>query len=140
MRRGVGRCVDMHQGTSDVGFNASKDKFATALRSYLVRNQGNHGGDFAGGACYSDNQIVLNSAKVGPVLKDFNVYHTISCEYEPWQIPTERHMRMLQEPMRVKHERGGAGEGVLPVLRRVSSLWGDKLPAYARQGCWTNVC
>eukprot|EP00965_Chrysotila_dentata_P154728 5112552-Pleurochrysis_carterae.AAC.1 len=38
----------MHQGTSDVGFIASKDKFPTALRSYLVRNQVNHGCDFAG--------------------------------------------------------------------------------------------
>eukprot|EP00965_Chrysotila_dentata_P217622 6190119-Pleurochrysis_carterae.AAC.1 len=30
----------MHQGTSDVGFIVSKEKFPTALRSYLLRNQG----------------------------------------------------------------------------------------------------
>eukprot|EP00965_Chrysotila_dentata_P099355 3284674-Pleurochrysis_carterae.AAC.1 len=59
----------------------------------------------------ADNEIVLNSAKVGLVLKDFDMYqHTNSCEYEPWQNPTERHMRMLQEPLRVMHERGDAGE------------------------------
>eukprot|EP00965_Chrysotila_dentata_P256700 6212633-Pleurochrysis_carterae.AAC.3 len=38
------------------------------------------------------------------------MYSTNGCEYEPWQNPTERHMRTLQEPMRVMHERGGAGE------------------------------
>eukprot|EP00965_Chrysotila_dentata_P238511 6202553-Pleurochrysis_carterae.AAC.5 len=42
----------------------------------------------------SDNEIVLNSAKVGLVLKDFDMYHTNSCEYEPWKNPTERNMRI----------------------------------------------
>eukprot|EP00965_Chrysotila_dentata_P026222 869643-Pleurochrysis_carterae.AAC.3 len=52
----------MHQqGTSDVGFIASKDEFPTALRSYSVRN---YGCDFAGGALYSDNEIVLSSDKL----------------------------------------------------------------------------
>eukprot|EP00965_Chrysotila_dentata_P143380 4737487-Pleurochrysis_carterae.AAC.3 len=79
--------------------------------SYLVRNQGNHGCNFDIGALYNDNEIVLNSAKVDSILKDFDMlYHINSCKYEPWQNPTERHMRKLQEPMRVMHERGGAGE------------------------------
>eukprot|EP00965_Chrysotila_dentata_P094917 3139190-Pleurochrysis_carterae.AAC.3 len=102
--------LDMHQGTSNVRFIASKDKFPTALRSYLVRNQGNYDCDLAGGALYSDNEIVLNSEKGSLVLKDFEMYHTNSCEYEPWQNPTKRHMPTLQEPMRGMHERGSAGK------------------------------
>eukprot|EP00965_Chrysotila_dentata_P255811 6212347-Pleurochrysis_carterae.AAC.4 len=73
----------MHQSTNNVGFIASKDKFPTAQRSYLVRNQGNHGCHFAGGSLYRDNEIVLNSAKIGLVLKEFDMYHTNCCQYEP---------------------------------------------------------
>eukprot|EP00965_Chrysotila_dentata_P039317 1307059-Pleurochrysis_carterae.AAC.1 len=54
------------------------------------------------------SETVLNSAQGGLGLKDFDVYHTNSCEYELWQNPTARHRRTLQEPMRVMHERGGA--------------------------------
>eukprot|EP00965_Chrysotila_dentata_P199752 6179568-Pleurochrysis_carterae.AAC.3 len=48
-------------------------------------------------------------AKVGLVLKDFDMCRTSSFEYEPWPNPTKRHIT-LQEPMRGMHEHGGAGE------------------------------
>eukprot|EP00965_Chrysotila_dentata_P153971 5089420-Pleurochrysis_carterae.AAC.1 len=101
--------LDMHQAPATLASSHPRTtSYTTALRSYLVRN---HCCEFADGALYGDNDIVLNSAKVGLVLKDFEMYHTNSCEYQPWQNPTERHMRTLQESMRVMHERaGGAGE------------------------------
>eukprot|EP00965_Chrysotila_dentata_P192187 6175030-Pleurochrysis_carterae.AAC.1 len=76
----------MHQGTSDVGFVAFKDKFphhAALLPCAQPWQPWQH-------LCwrrvlYSDNEIVLNSAKVALVLKDVDMYHTNSCEYEPWQ-------------------------------------------------------
>eukprot|EP00965_Chrysotila_dentata_P208029 6184470-Pleurochrysis_carterae.AAC.2 len=52
----------------------------------------------------------LTAPMPGFVFKDFDMYHTNSCEYEPWSNPTERHMRTLREPMRMVHKRGGAGE------------------------------
>eukprot|EP00965_Chrysotila_dentata_P056781 1884307-Pleurochrysis_carterae.AAC.1 len=99
--------LDMRQGTSEVGFIASKDKFPTALRSY---KRGNDGCDFAGGALDSDNEIVLNSTNVGLVLKDFDTYHSHQQLRVRAVHPTKRHMRTLREPMRVMHERGGACE------------------------------
>ena len=101
--------IDLHTGTTDVDFMPSKDKFPKMLRSYVVRNQGVNGADFRGGTMYCDNEKVLNSAKVEIVLEEFDMHGKNSAEYEPWGNPAERTMRTLQEPMRIMHERGGAG-------------------------------
>ena len=101
--------VDVHQGTTDVAFLASKDKYPAALRSYVTRNQGNYGCDFRGGALYRDSEPVLNSGAVNVVLREFDMESKNSAEYEPWTNPTERTMRTLQEPMRVMMARGHAG-------------------------------
>ena len=102
--------IDLHQGTTDVAFLPSKDRFPQATRSYVVRNQGKHGCDFRGGTLYRDNEPVLNSAKVDAVLGEFDMTSKNSAEYEPWTNPAERTMRTLQEPMRVMMSRGHAGE------------------------------
>ena len=101
---------DVHQNTVDVSLVPTKDKFPAALASYLARNQNRHGCDFTGAVLYSDNEIVLNSAKVDQILAKYEMRRENSCPYEPNQNPTERRMRALQEPMRVMHERGGAGD------------------------------
>ena len=101
---------DVHQNTVDVSLVPTKDKFPAALGSYLARNQDRHGCDFTGAVLYSDNEIVLNSAKVDQILAKYEMRRENSCPYEPNQNPTERRMRALQEPMRVMHERGGAGD------------------------------
>ena len=102
--------VDMRQGTVAPFFMPSKDRYPEALRSYLLRNQGKHGCDFSGGVLYRDNEPVLNSAKVAQVLEQFGMHGENSCAYEPHQNPAERVMRLMQEPMRIMHERGGAGD------------------------------
>jgi len=101
--------IDLHQGTTDVAFLSSKDKYPSALRSYVIRNQGTNGCDFRGGTLYRDNEAVLNSAKTDVVLKEFDMVSKNSAEYEPWTNPAERTMRTLQEPMRVMLARGHAG-------------------------------
>ena len=101
---------DVHQNTVDVSVVPKKDYFPTSLESYLARNQHRHGCDFTGAVLYSDNEIVLNSAKVDCVLGKYSMRHENSCPYEPNQNPTERRMRALQEPMRIMHERGSAGD------------------------------
>eukprot|EP00965_Chrysotila_dentata_P145250 4797741-Pleurochrysis_carterae.AAC.1 len=73
----------MHQGTSDVGFIPSKDKFPNALHSYIVRNQDNHGCSFAGRRrALQQQRDRAEWRQVVLVLKDYDMYHTNSCEYE----------------------------------------------------------
>ena len=59
-------------------------------------------GNFAGVQIYSDNEIVLNSAKVDAILKARQMPPIRnSCEYEPWQNDiVERGWRTLAAPMR----------------------------------------
>ena len=101
---------DVCHNTVEVGFAPTKDKYPSLLDSYLKRNQGRHGCDFTGGVVYSDNEPVLNSVKVDQVLQQYGMRRENSNPYEPNQNPTERRMRTLQEPMRVMHTRGGAGD------------------------------
>lgn len=94
---------------------ARKSEVPACIRRYIVENDGRPGRGgklitFRGGKVLTDNEKVIQSAEVRAVWQQAGVTVHTSCEYQPWQNPTERYNRSMVESLRAMFARGGAGD------------------------------
>jgi hypothetical protein len=93
---------------------ARKSEVPACIRRYIIENEGRPGRGgklitFRGGKVLTDNERVIQSAEVRAVWQQAGVTLHTSCEYQPWQNPTERYNRSMVESLRSMFARGGSG-------------------------------